>query len=252
MPTKETTARKKSATAVVSSIETHAEAAGKALAPLFKGVLKKGEVAPDMAFVLTVFGRVLARDNDAAVAADDAHESEKADDDLPRTTRDAAAIKVRDACTHARDGVDTVYGASALKLLGMATPPPSATDGAGLARWAEGAVGKLTDAKVVLPAPQKRGVSVDRKALAEDITDQLSVLSGALKDVERERRELEGTQVAKNRAIEQNDATFSIVANLATAVLRAAGMPEQADKVRPSARRPGRTESNEEDPDGEK
>lgn len=252
MPTRETAVRTKSVTAVLSSIATHGAPAASAVAADLKRVLKRGETMPDVALLLTLLGRRLDEVNAAAVAADDAHEREKADDEQPRLTRDDAAVKVRDACVHARDGINTAHGTGALKLLGMATPPPSSTDPTGLARWAEGASGKLRDAKISIPAAQKRGIQIDRKALADEIDEHLTTLTDAVKAVERERRELEGTQAAKNRALEQNDALFSVVANLTGAVFRAAGMGDQADRIRPSVRRPGRTVDEEEDQGGEK
>jgi hypothetical protein len=245
MPTKEVTDRQKSAHAVVASIEAHAEAAGKALTREFESVLREREAMPDLTLVLKLFGRLLARDNGALVTADDAHESEKSDDDAPRAKRDEAAAKLREACTHARDGISAVHGDAALKSVRMDSAPPPATDGAALLRWAEGAVAKLGDTKVALPKAKKRGVMLDREVLVEDIAGHLPTLKRALGDVERERRELEGTQAAKNRAVERNDATFAVVAGVTSAVLRAAGMDEQADRVRPSARRPGRTETTE-------
>lgn len=240
--------RQKSARAVISSIEQHAEKAGEVLAVRFKSVLKKGEVMPDVGLLLALFGRALARDNAAAVAADEAHEDEKADDDAPRKRRDASATLVREACVHARDGVETVYGDGALRLVGMVSPAPGAGDGAGLARWAENAAAKLADMSIHLPAAQKRGVSVDRKALAEGIVEHVGALKAALNDVERERRELETTQSRKNAAIEANDETFASAASMTATALRAAGMRDHADKVRPSARRPGRIESTDDEP----
>lgn len=245
---KELIDRQKSARAVISSIEQHAEKAGEALAARFKHVLKKGEAMPDVGLLLALFGRALARDNAAAVAADEAHEDEKADDEAPRKRRDAAAALVREACVHARDGVETVYGSGALKILGMTSPAPGAGDGAGLVRWAENVAGKLADGDVHLPPALKRGVSVDRKALAEGIVEHVGALKAALNDVERERRELETTQSVKSAAIEANDESFASAANITATVLRAAGMRDHADKVRPSARRPGRTESTDNEP----
>ncbi len=248
MPSKEVTDRQKSANAVVASIEAHGSDAGAALAAQFTGVLRKGESAPDVALVLQLFGRLLARDAGALVEADDRHEAEKADDDAPRTARDASAAAVREACAVARDGVAAVYGDAALGPLGLGEAVPQASDGAALARYAERAASKLADAKLALPKPKTRAVSIDREALAAGVREQLPTLLRSLKDVERERRELEGTQSAKNRAVAQHDATFSLAANVTSAVLRAAGMTEQADRVRPSARRPGRTEGSVEEP----
>ncbi|MFO0647155.1 MAG: hypothetical protein U0326_13020 [Polyangiales bacterium] len=249
MPSKEVTDRAKSAGAVVASIEAHAPAASAAIEGLFKRVLRRGETMPDVAFTLALFGRLLKADSDALVAADDAHEDEKADDAAPRRVRDASAARVREGCVHARDGVSTVYGEAALRVLGMGTAPPAVSDGAALVRWATAAATKLEDVAVVLPKPVRRGVSIDRAALAEGIREKLSSLSESIADVERERRELEATQAAKNSAAERNDRTFALVANVASAVFDAAGMPDQAAKVRPSVKRPGRVEDADGPPD---
>lgn len=245
MPSKEVTDRAKSAGAVTASIEAHAPAASASIVGMFKRVLHRGETMPDVAFTLTLFGRLLKVDNDALVTADDTHEDEKADDAAPRNTRDASAATVREACVHARDGVSTVYGEAALRALGMAAAPPAVNDGVALVRWATTAATKLEDAAITLPRAAKRGVSVDRAALAEGIREKLPTLAEAITDVERERRELEATQAAKNAAMERNDKSFALVANVASAVFEAAGMPDQAAKVRPSVRRPGRVESPE-------
>ena len=85
-------------------------------------------------------------------------------------------------------------------------------------------------------------------ALAEGIVEHVGALKAALNDVERERRELETTQSRKNAAVEANDETFASAASMTATVLRAAGMNDHAEKVRPSARRPGRTESTDNDP----
>jgi hypothetical protein len=245
MSSQEVTDRAKSAAAVTASIDAHAPAVSASIEALFKRVLLKSEAMPDVGFVLTLFGRVLKADSAAAVAADDAHEQEKADDAAPRRARDASAVEVRDGCTFARDSVGTVYGDDALTTLGMASAPPAVTDGASLVRWATSAAAKLDDASLKLPKPLKRGVTVDRSALAEGIREHLATLTRALADVERERRELEGTQAKKNQAVDRYDGTFALVANVTSAVLASAGMPAQAAKVRPSARRPGRVEPSE-------
>lgn len=249
MVSKEVVDRQRSAGAVTSSIAAHGAAAGESLMKRFGEVLRKGERAPDVAFALELFGRLLARDAEALVAADDRHEAEKSDDDAPRAARDESAAVVRDACVAARDGIAAVYGDAALAPLGLAEPAPPVGDGVALARYADRAATKLADAKLALPKPRVRGLSADRNALAAGIREQLPTLERALADVARERRELEGTQAEKNRAVARYDATFALAANVTGALLRAAGMDEHADRVRPSARRPGRTEGQPAEPE---
>jgi hypothetical protein len=59
--------------------------------------------------------------------------------------------------------------------------------------------------------------------------------------VTAEVREADATLAAKNGALSAHDLVFAGVANVTSALLKAAGEKELAGKVRPSAKKPGRT-----------
>lgn len=232
--------REYSARAVVRVLETHAGALTEAHRARVAPLLAAGEVAPDVGLALRLQGRRLAAACDAMVAADLAHEQELGDDEAPRRRRDESWRALHDACVDARDAVETVLGDEALAPVGMAKPAPQ--DPVALVAWAGEAVARLRDAGVVLPAPRRKGSVIDRDALADEVGALVPTLAEALDDVARERREAEATHLAKMRAILAYDTVFGEVAALAAAQLRAAGLTELAERVRPSARRPGRTE----------
>lgn len=240
MPSKEVTDREKSAAAVVQAVETHAEAVERALQDREASFLAKGEKPPQVALLLRLEGRRLAAASDALVAADRAHEQELSDDDAPRLRRDAAARELYNACVDARDAVAAVLGDAALAPAGMAKP--ATIEPLALKGWAETVIARLRDPDVALPAPRRKSSKLDRAALASELDALLPLLVAALADVTREKREAEASFVAKQRAIEAYDVTFSEVATLASATFRAAGLAELASRVRPSSRRPGRIE----------
>ena len=96
--------------------------------------------------------------------------------------------------------------------------------------------------KKAAPAPRFPGMCFDATYWTGRLTAAIVPLKGALADVAREERENEATYVAKTRAIEAYDQTFSQVATYVSAMLAIAGEKELARRVRPSSRRPGQTD----------
>lgn len=249
MPSKEVIDREKSAREIVAAGETHGGAVADALGGLLTPLLKRGEKLPDIALLVALMGRRLEATSAVLVKADDAHEKELGDDAEPRARRDAAASALYALATELRDQIASVLGDAALVALGVTGATPS--DPAQLASWTASLVSGLRSKAVTLPAPKRRTAKIDREAMAEELEVSFKPLAVALRDVTRERREAEATQAAKNAAMESHDAAFAQTAGVCTALFRAAKMDHLADRVRPSRRRPGRTE--ESDPvDGEK
>lgn len=239
MPSKEVTDRQKSARAVSAAAEAHAAQAAERLAADLKPFLAKGEHMPDAALLLRLLGRGIVAGGDTLAAADLAHEKELTDDAGPRRRRDASRAALYQTAYETRDVVSTQYGAEGLAALSMTAPAPA--DPTALAHWVTAAVERLNDPAVKLPAPKRKAVKVDRKALADDLAADLPALTTALSDVDRERREAEATLGDKGKAMEGYDGAFRRGAGALTAVFRAAGMDDIAAKVRPSGRRPGTT-----------
>ncbi len=98
-----------------------------------------------------------------------------------------------------------------------------------------------------LPKSRVRGATFRAEDWVERLDDRITPLEKAIDVVAREVREAEGTQATKNRALEAYDETFRKVATLLSATLSIAGEDELASRVRPTARRPGRTAGSEAD-----
>ena len=243
MTSKQVVDRGRSSTRVTTTGETHRSEIARGLTAKFEPLLEPGEVSPDMAFFVTLAMRLLARTQAQLDAADRAHDAELSDDPAVRAERDVAAGALRETVTNLRAAVSAVGGAAALQALSIpAAPPP---DPLGLERYAAGLHAALVDPTRVVINTSRAGIVLDRGAMAATLQPELARLQAALQNVAKEVAELGATQTAKDKAFVVHDATFSGVANILEGLLTLAGRDDLADRVRPSTRRPGTVEADD-------
>lgn len=253
MPSKPVIDREKSARSVGHAVTAHATTVAEAVKAELAPHLQPGEKMPNVELLLQLFARKLAADTAALVAADRAHEVELSDDAEPREARDAAAEKVREILLDLRSAVESMFGMAGLKVLGLVEPTP--VDPSVLATQGD-AVGKaLMDGERKLPAPRRKGTKLDRSAFAAELKAEVPPLTTALDKVALEEREKEVTKRARDLALAKSDRTFMCTAWILESLAETAGMSDLAAKVKPSARRGGRTAAEDEqpeDPSGDK
>lgn len=205
--------------------------------------LKKGEQMPDLALLSQLLERMLASRGQAMEAADSKHNEELADDAEPRGERDEASRDLYAQVVDIKQSTARLFGDGWVTKLGIPAEIPQ--DPATLVRLAGDIKKALGEAK--LPKPRLRGVkSFDVQPWIEDIDEPLKRLKKALSDVQREAREAQVTHVAKTRAVTAHDEGFSTGTSFAGALLRLVGEKEHAERLRPSAKRPGMLETGEE------
>jgi len=243
MPSKLVTDRQKSAAAVIAAAHSHAARATAALTELFEPVVGKGQKLPDLGSIFALSEAALARATGALVDADIEHERELADDEAPRAKRDEIAAGLYADIVEFREVVTGLLGGAALPMLRLTGATPR--DPVVLARLARDVSAALSSQK--LPKSRVRGATFRAEDWVERLDDRITPLEKAIDVVAREVREAEGTQATKNRALEAYDETFRKVATLLSATLSIAGEDELASRVRPTARRPGRTAGSEAD-----
>jgi hypothetical protein len=237
MPSKLVTDRQKSAQAVIAAARTHGPRITDTVASTLAPFVKKGEKQPDIGMVLELSARALDQAIDAAVEADVAHETELADDDGFRKARDEKVAALYEAIGELKEVAVGLLGRGVTKVLRL--DGTTSRDAVVLARYAGEVATALESAK--LPKPRVRGAKFHADEWAEKLRADAKALTQAVNAVTRETREAEATLVAKNRALDAYDSTFTNVATIVSGLLRMGGDPEIAARVRPSARRPGQT-----------
>lgn len=99
---------------------------------------------------------------------------------------------------------------------------------------------ELESPDLELPALRAGGISIEPVTFAQGFEPEYSRLVAANADVLRELRKADSSLIAKREAMEMYDRWFLWVAGTWESLLKLAGMFEEARRVRPSLRRPGR------------
>lgn len=235
MASKMVTDRQKGADAVAAI----AAAQGATLSQSIRSVLAAADSTHLVQFV-SQLTTTLSESRDKMVIADANHERELADDPAARDERDRAVAELTAKLVEVRELLTGLYGSTtARQVLPQATPQ----DPVVLARFAAEVSAQL--GKVTLPASRIQGAHVDPTQVASEVVALERSLEGKLQAVAREVREAQDTLAKKNRAIEEYDRVFRGVATILAGLFTLANQDELAEKVRPSARRPGRTREQE-------
>jgi hypothetical protein len=238
MGNKQVTDRRGSTELVVAAAETHAARIQEAFAASFGNHLaKKDGKAPDLGLAVVLLARALREASDALVRASDAYDAELADDAAPREARDSATAALNAELVGIRGTIEAVYGTLGLKALGIEGRTP--VEPKAVFSQASKVAAALRDPKVKLPRATRKGVKVDREALAEELDAPLATLKASLGDVAREAREAQAASDAKAKAMAANDDLFGRAATFISAALELVGDDDLAARVRPVQRRPG-------------
>lgn len=171
-------------------------------------------------------------------AAEEAHNAELADDTPVRAEREAKIREVARWIPKIRSDAHTHHGESGVAELGIDGDTPE--DGQLLAQYATTVRGKLERWRA-RPSDLGPDEKFEAARWAVRLGRSLDGLTAALEKGAKETGEAKVTLTARLAATEAFDRTFSAVANVATALLRSVGEQQLADRVRPSAVRPGRT-----------
>ena len=243
MPSKLVTRRMQSAALVSQAFLTNRQAAGAKLASRFAPYLREGETMPDWSVVLGLLARELEHHAQAAERADDMHLNESAKEKGPQAAREETVESIRSRLIEIRQAVTALFGSAMLVTLQL--PSEISSDPRAVARTAREFLAALAHTK--LPMPQLPGVTSFAPAPWRNaLEDYVAKLERALTDMAREAREAQETLNAKTEAIARYDDVFARVVAAGTALLRLAGEDGLAARLRPSTRRAGVLEAEEE------
>ena len=248
MPTKGVSDRLRSCRFVVSSIyENKARVAERfqalAVPGVGDGAAEAVLPAPDVEALLTFLAAVLERLGEEMVAADQAYLEEISDDPKFREAREEARDALTDKFLRQRDIFTGTYGKVVAREVGFEANVER--DAGRLVLQVQRIVDTLTSG--YRPPPEEvAGVTIELETFAGDFDPEYTNLSQAQDDLLRELREADTKLIAKRAAIERFEAWFLVTTRTGVAYYTLVDMDEEARRIRPSLRRPGRREEEDE------
>lgn len=245
-PSKVVVDRKRSCRAVLWALETHGEQLVERLEARLGGHAEEGTTMP-FASLLEILKKDLVAARERLVDLDRTLRDERVEDDEQRELRDRALEELSDGVIALREAFRSTYGTEKLGVFGFAIQTPRLPEE--LLEQATHLVTRLSDPEIELPEPRFPGLGVDPATMAATLEPMTERVREAFEGVSRETRETESLKVAKDRALAEYNASFLWIARTVESLFRLAGLEELADRVRPSARRPGTTETEFEEPE---
>ncbi len=223
---------------VIQAIVNHGPRVSAVMTEKFGSQLEEGQTVPDFQEVQQFFLGILQAARARVVAAEAEHVDELAGDGERRTLRQQAFDGLKSTILGHRDFFVGVFGADRAELLGL--PAEVGRTPMELLRQGERYVQHLTAPEAELPPPIVGGVTVDLAELAAPVAPAVETLSSTMGEADREVKLAQVTQVDRDRAVDELEATLLWVARSLEAIYRLAGETELADRIRPATRRRGR------------
>ena len=219
---------------VIAAATTHGPGLAGVLAE--KALAAKGEgEAPKAAAFKAMFASLaamLTSATDALEAAELAHAAEQADDVAPRATRDKTKDRLLSLMVKLGSTVEDAMGEGALKSYGLSGDTPRTP------KALSSYVGNVINLMTKNPAnvTTEVGGKFSTAATVAILQEKKGELDAALKDVDREAREFEGSLGKRDQAMERWAETYQGIANTLTGLFRLAGRKDLAERVRPTSR----------------
>lgn len=220
-------------------VKTYRQELAEALAEVFQQDTEEGQTTPDvLPFVDGLLRRLRSALNDL-IEAEKVHLDELADDAGYRKLRDDAVTDVRRVVLDLRGLFRAAFGPIKAQEAGF--EKEVASDPVALLRQTNRLLDNLGRDDLDLPPSQYEGVTVTPALFVTQLEPQVKVLREAMNHVVQEEGEAQGTQVAKNRALQAFAETYVLFLHILQAAFRMAGKPELAARLRRTVRRSRRS-----------
>ena len=238
MPTKGASERWESYRFVVSSLRENRTILVQQLTAETQASLPEGSTPPDIGAHIDMVIGTLDFHGEQMMASDQAYLDELGDDTVYREVRDKAGEDLAAKYRSQRDIYTGAFGKAQALKLGFESVVDRQPDRFCLQvrRVKE----NLESPDFELPPALGQGVVIEPVIFAADFEPEYTRMLTAQDDLLRERREADTKLIAKRAAMEAYDFWFRFGAGFAETAMRLVGMSEEADRVRPSQRRPGR------------
>ncbi len=226
--------------------DSHFGEAGGILSNLYAptGALAEDQTTTDYRLVLADLDDELAQARQAMISANHAHLGKLALIVDLQKRRDALHLGLFDCYYKTRHTLEALFGRQrGFEVL--AVDGETARDPSGLITQVRSTVTFLEEPKVELPAVGLDGVAIELAPMGRQLATEADDLEDVLTAIEGERKNAEATRRAKNDAIAEFDRRYLWIGRGLETYFHLAGMHDVAERVRPSARRPGRRAADE-------
>lgn len=223
---------------VVASLRKHKRRLGRILGRELREPLAAAGIEIDLGDLIGVLADHLEAQGKAMIADDRAHIAEIGDDPKYREIRDEARDELASKYVKQRDIFTKAYGEARAREVGFESNVDYDPDR--LVLQVEQVKELMVSPAVELSTKPVKGLAFDLTEFVEGFEPELGNLRAANDELKQEWREAEEKLIAKQRSMKSYDGWFTATAEVGAALMTVAGMEEEARRLRPSLRRPGR------------
>lgn len=247
-PLKAVTDRIQSCQTVVEALDAYGDQLVAVLSESLDPLLEEGQVTP-FATQLSLFRKKLPLDRDQLVTTDRSYRDQRARESVVRRRRDDQMAEVNGDVVGLRRAFTGFYSEERLAELGFARRTPQTP--VELLEQAAYLVERLGDPELDLSGSRFGDFQLVANAMTKKVNESVEALAPLIEEVARSERRSEAKKLAKDDALETYNTSFVWIARTVESLCQLAGLDEVARRVRPSRRRPGETEKEPEETEGD-
>ncbi len=200
--------------------------------------LETEETLPDLATLFELYGRKLESYGDAMVATDEAYLAELARLAEVRAEGAAPTRSLKDKILSLRATCQGLFGEDTLGPLALDFN--LAQDVQGVLRQAEIIRERVASSDKELVSDRWVNGSLDHESSARELDPEIEVLHQVVQRLVEQGKRVDTAKVRKDKALEDFDRQYILIARAVESTFRVAGETDLADRIRPSVRQLGR------------
>lgn len=230
--------RLSSARIITTALNTHSETLSQEIHKLLIPYLQSGETLSkeDVKLFLSLFGRHFDALANTMQKADEEHNRELGEDTRSRQVLSDATTSAYDLLRDLKQTIRVTYGEEVLEEIQIQGKTP--TDYQALFQQYQLVMSWLSNKSKTFPTALGTFSSgLNKATVLSKLQPAVKTLDDAINAFNQDKKETEGTMLAKNNSIDAYDRAESQTSNVVSAFLSMSGLDEEARRLRPSKRR---------------
>ncbi len=228
---------------VVGATKVQGPGVGGSLGEYLSPVLGEEETLPDMVASLGLYGRKLQFYGSAMVTADEAYLTELAKLNEVRAEGEVPTRILKDKILSLRSTCEGLFGEETLGPLALDFN--LAQDVRGVLRQAEIIRERVRGSDKELVAERWVKGSLDRESSVQELDSEIEQLSLIVERLVEQGKRVDTAKVLKDKALEDFDRQYILIARVVEATFRVAGEVDLANRIRPTVRQLGRDDGKD-------